>query len=116
MVERFHPSLHYPTDTASAFAIDCGIWPTVRAVIMPGIRTEQRALLITALQSSGPLDTGTLARAIRDLHACKIAVVRRFQHREGPDHWAVHYEMVLAVFSNAPIAAAPPATSVLNAS
>lgn len=48
LVERFQPTLHYPTDAASIFTIDCDIWPTVRAVIMPDIRTEERALLITA--------------------------------------------------------------------
>ena len=94
MVESFHPPLHYPTEAASVFTIDCDIWPTVRAVIVPDIRSTQRKLLITGLQTTGQLDVAPLARAIRDLHACKIAVIRRFQHREGPDHWTEHYEMM----------------------
>jgi hypothetical protein len=61
---------------------------------MPDIRTEQQSLLITALQTSGPFDVGALARAIRDLHACNVAVIRRFQHREGPDHWRDHLQML----------------------
>jgi hypothetical protein len=49
---------------------------------------------ITALQTTGPINVGALARSIRDLHACKVAVVRRFAHGEGPDHWRDHSDML----------------------
>jgi hypothetical protein len=94
LVERFAPALHYPTDAASVFTIDCDIWATIRPIIMPDIGTAERSLLITGLQTNGPFDVAALARAIRDLHACKVAVVRRYAHGEGPDHWRDHLQML----------------------
>jgi hypothetical protein len=94
LVERFAPPLHYPTDAASVFTIDCDIWPTLRAIVMPDLGATERSLLITGLQTTGPFEVGALARSIRDLHACKIAVIHRYQYREGPDHWTEHNEIL----------------------
>ena len=92
LVDRFSPTLEYPTEAASIFTVDCDIAPRVRPILAPDITAAERVLLISGLAASGALEAGSLARGIRDMLNSKMDVVRRFARRDGPDHWRNHIE------------------------